>query len=417
MASGSSLETIWSAKGVRLTPRQSPLSGCYVSWSHQIDAASVRVGILVFSALLAGNPGSDARLWIRANGAAGEIATESLDVKVEGSEARHNITIRIPSMAKRISFGLFVRGGAEVNASEVSLRLIGWAPMSPSPFDFFESAIRTIRLNAWNASDVDWTEFVRSAATDLRRAKASVDVYPIIRAAITALNDNHSHFVTPEMAARYRTSGVSLGDITISKVADGVGYISIPGFAGIDETAAFNFADQIATALLDIKSDATRGCVIDLRYNRGGNMWPMLAGLDNILDRGEIGYFELRDGQRLSWRDHLKTLFPIMKGNYYPIRPMAVLLSNLTSSAGEALAVALRGQPKTCCFGHKTAGRANSNSAFTLQDESQLIVKTAVLVDRLGRTYGDHVIPDHPSSETFNTEEALWDAASWIMTY
>ena len=43
-----------------------------------------------------------------------------------------------------------------------------------------------------------------------------------------------------------------------------------------------------------------RGWIVDLRQNTGGNMWPMIAAVAGLLDRGILGHF-LPDGQRQAW--------------------------------------------------------------------------------------------------------------------
>lgn len=38
--------------------------------------------------------------------------------------------------------------------------------------------------------------------------------------------------------------------------------------------------------------------IIDLRENRGGNMYPMLAGLSSLLPEGDLFSFAYRSGQK-----------------------------------------------------------------------------------------------------------------------
>ena len=47
--------------------------------------------------------------------------------------------------------------------------------------------------------------------------------------------------------------------------------------------------------------DHLAGWIVDLRHNRGGNMWPMVAGLGPLLGEGRAGAFVDPDGGATWW--------------------------------------------------------------------------------------------------------------------
>jgi hypothetical protein len=57
---------------------------------------------------------------------------------------------------------------------------------------------------------------------------------------------------------------------------------------------------------------------------------------------------------------------------------IAVLLSSATSSSGEAVAIAFRGNPNTRSFGQRTRGLTTANGRFTPSDGAIIILTQAI---------------------------------------
>jgi len=74
--------------------------------------------------------------------------------------------------------------------------------------------------------------------------------------------------------------------------------------------------------------------------------------------------------------------------------PVAVLTSQFTASAGEAIVVAFRGRPHTSSFGAVTAGVPTGNAPKMLSDGALLVVTAAFDADRTGRTYDSPILPN-----------------------
>jgi hypothetical protein len=58
-------------------------------------------------------------------------------------------------------------------------------------------------------------------------------------------------------------------------------YALVPGFMG-DQAQVQAFADRLASMVAKQAAQHPQGWIIDLRTNWGGNMWPMIAGLEPI---------------------------------------------------------------------------------------------------------------------------------------
>jgi hypothetical protein len=64
------------------------------------------------------------------------------------------------------------------------------------------------------------------------------------------------------------------------------GYLRVVGMPTGDNT---QLAEPILAAICSLQTLGAKHWIVDLRYNGGGNMFPMLAGLSTILGEGEIG--------------------------------------------------------------------------------------------------------------------------------
>lgn len=169
---------------------------------------------------------------------------------------------------------------------------------------------------------------------------------------------------------------------------DGVGYLKVVGIGGGDVKKQ---ADFIRKGLVDLKAKGVDKWILDLRFNGGGNMEPMIAGLAPLLGDGYIGgamdnknqitrNYHIKDGQF----DNAGRIVCEMKNTSMISRDekVAVLLSRYTISSGELVAVAFKGRENTRFIGEETAGYTTGNGYEYLNDELILIISEDVYMDR-----------------------------------
>ena len=188
---------------------------------------------------------------------------------------------------------------------------------------------------------------------------------------------------------------------------------------------AYGLALQQRIVELD---DGTRcGWVVDVSSNGGGNMWPMLLGLLPLLqgtpdaEGAQIGAFRSADGPQW-WRqaegevrqDGGETLRSRQAA--YSLRsgsaPVAVVMGARTASAGEAVALAFRGQAASRSFGQPSAGFSTGNRPVTLVDGTTLLLTHNVMTDRNGRGDGAALQPDQA---TASGPAAVAAAQAWLL--
>lgn len=183
------------------------------------------------------------------------------------------------------------------------------------------------------------------------------------------------------------------------------GYIRLPGI-----NAGGSLAQQRAAAVVVRDSVArlfghrVNAWILDLRLNDGGAMAPMLAGIAPLLGDGHLGGF-------VDYAGHAQEQWFLKHGNFYldtlavttlpaPARrirsnqPIAVLLSGLTASSGEIVAISLKGRPATRFFGEPTYGAITANTSYLIQGTAYLTLAGSVDADRNGQVYPLRVQPD-----------------------
>ena len=254
--------------------------------------------------------------------------------------------------------------------------------------------------------EIDWAAFRAHVLQKAQGAQTTADTYEAIRFAIGKLNDGHSFLVTPGGDGSGWVSASTPEDLTSRLLEGRFGYLLLPSFAGRDSfnpASAAAFAARVQEAVARQDSAGACGWVIDLRFNSGGNMWPMLAGVGEVLGAGEVGGFLGSGGSHVPWiyawgsagtpGNRAVTVDPTARlGQSQP--PAAVLTSGKTSSAGEALVTAFRGRPSARAFGTATQGASTANQAIWLGDGAMLFLTVAIYADRVGQVYGGPLEPD-----------------------
>ena len=186
---------------------------------------------------------------------------------------------------------------------------------------------------------------------------------------------------------------------------DGIALIKLPPFSGNRDEGI-----KYAKTVLDAVPDDIKGAVIDLRDNRGGNMYPMIAAVHRFIGDDDILRFRTR--KRTQW---IELPFVIQGTGVERMSriecPVAILTNEWTASSGEATLLCFRGLDYVRVFGSPTAGYASANQPFPLPGGDQLVLTTGCDVARTGE-----VFCDDPIDPDVLTDTPLEDALEWIKT-
>ncbi len=145
---------------------------------------------------------------------------------------------------------------------------------------------------------------------------------------------------------------------------DRVALVRVNGFSATAQ-------DQALAAIGSLQAKATKGVILDLRTNGGGDLNVFLSFLSKFLKDGPFGYETSRKGDRIA-------LGP--DGSYAGLKvPLVVLVSDSTASAAEAFSAAVKRYGIGKVVGTRTAGCVGIGSRYGLPDGSAVSVTTRKL--------------------------------------
>ncbi|MBX3564969.1 MAG: hypothetical protein KF730_10380 [Sphingomonas sp.] len=402
-----------------------------------VDAAAFRGKLVRFSARVAvSKPGAHAGLGMAVIRPKPKYAgfRYGMDDKSLQAGAWREVAIvgRVAREATQINLTIDIRGDADIIVDEVKLEAVtpDAKPPSAEAKAYLESAIALIQANHIDSAKADWARVSADAHADIGGAVTPGDTHNAIRGILGALGEKHS-FLRPPLPVKPATAGTVAGaphaapPLPTSELVDNrYGVIRLPGLntfaAGGNELGEL-YRRIIRDALLNMDAQPICGWVVDLRDDTGGNMWPMLHGLDPLLGAAPFGSFIDPKGAVTIWQRTASGMAPLpeqpraLPPSYvlaHADAPVAVLIGPRTASSGEMTAMALIGRANVRTFGEPSGGYTTGNSAFPLSDGALLVLTGVFVRDRTGKEYRDAIQPDVKTMAADAQAEAIrWLAA------
>lgn len=261
------------------------------------------------------------------------------------------------------------------------------------------------------SSRVDWTALEAEVLQRNNTILSTDDFVRKMKLIFQAMGDTHGAFYFNGRRIRYGNNSefkvrpsllkafeAGKPEVKAVILESGYGYISVPGTSNYDQRTCQQLQDSLCS--LELKD--LKGIVIDLRLNEGGSVYPGFSGLNQLFGSELVAYSANLDGSPQSAWSVRKGAFlqggrqaVVVKNGCKPNKDLkiAILLSQITASSGEMLAVAFKGREKTIFIGEKTAGFTTINSEFRI-GKHYLGIASGFITDRKGRVYFDHVEPD-----------------------
>lgn len=293
---------------------------------------------------------------------------------------------------------------------------------------------------------VSWDSLSSEMYVAAKDAKKIDDLKPAFEILLNGLRDHHGHIrrtsdysIIANFTDHKNSRNVDkrVYDSEIWKIVNDVesrfeyallpnkiGYLKIvgvgPNLDGQKEV------ERIRNSLTELCKDKVNKWVIDLRYNGGGNINVMLAGIAPLLDTKTVVTIQDEDKNTIATAEIRKGNFWYRGSNVFPIKTktkirnprIAVLTSRWTTSSGEFVAVAFKGQKNTRFFGEATNGKTTENSWEIINGELALVISTGVYCDRNGNTYAENVEPDievpFEVEENREKDKGIIEAINWL---
>ncbi len=315
-----------------------------------------------------------------------------------------------------------------------------------TPQELLQKTIDTAESVSLYSSEVDWDSLRMELSVCGEGARTTAELYPCFERMFNALRDHHA---TMRSAADYGIVA-SFTDFSNSRKTDdrefssegwaivndlesrfeyalldgNVGYLKVVGIGG--NVDGQKEAERIRAAIEELHGEGVERWILDLRYNGGGNINVMMAGLAPLFDEGSVA--GLQDAE-----EEVRSAAEIRDGNFFymdvnafeiPSKlslqspKIAVLLSRWTVSSGELLAISLKGQDKVRFFGERTGGYTTNNGWDVLSDELFMSISTAVFCDREGKAYPKYVEPDvlvdFEINVALDVDQGVLEALRWL---
>lgn len=151
---------------------------------------------------------------------------------------------------------------------------------------------------------------------------------------------------------------IKIESVTYRMIGD-TGYVKIANFY---ENTAQDFTDAVDALV----QQGAKGLVFDVRYNGGGYLHELIDMLDYLLPEGVIFRSEDREGKTYTEQSDDQCIE----------LPMAVLVNDMTYSAAEYFAEAIREFDWGTVVGGKTSGKGYSQNLIYLSDGSAVNLST-----------------------------------------
>lgn len=283
-----------------------------------------------------------------------------------------------------------------------------------------DSIYTFMKFNSATRDRVHWEREDERFRVCMQAARSAEDTVNCLVGVLAALNDVHSsiqfngkryaHYAPMEESERQRlyqwmSKAQSLsGKVKAAMLPGKIAYLRVPGYSLYDPAQIHTAAQGLRDSLLSLAVQKPRGYLIDLRFNTGGNLYPMLAGLSPLLGTGVVAQDVDADGAVVRhWRlaegnlwleDKACTWLPVYQGIDLSKAKVVVMLGPVTMSSGSITAVAFKQRPRTTFLGEPTAaGYTTSTNFFYFSPEVMLNFATHFVADR-DRVIHDAVQPD-----------------------
>lgn len=301
---------------------------------------------------------------------------------------------------------------------------------------FYDSLIYYLKTDYLYRDSVEWSKVDAIKDQALQAASFSeslafcTEVFDAINGSHLNLFSDHGfykwskgrQYVQEDFNINYLLKYEKQPGFEVRVIEDQYGYILMPAMLMLDLSQdSINLETQrMYDEIMKINADHDiKGWIIDLRFNSGGNVFPMLTSLYHFLgdqtlynctdlenklrsevylDNGAI--YDSEDGENKA------TIIPSAEPNLEV--PVAMITGILTASAGELIPISFSGRANITTIGEPTAGFTTANSLTELPFDTKITLTTSFMKDRNYR-YNSVINPDIIIEKEANFEDLCQD--------
>ncbi|UEG51464.1 S41 family peptidase [Mucilaginibacter daejeonensis] len=376
------------------------------------------------------------QVWDSRNRIISTRTSQMQDSGLSGTNDWKQLTLKFlaDTNARRVKLGAYLMGNGTVWLDDFALQELPNASGEASKdlIKFAGEITSLVRKRSIYADSVNWQAVdmgIKTLAASGLTMEESPLILDFIISRLRLAGDKHSNYKTKTSAQSYAIRNNVILQPEGKLLKGDIGYIAVPGFGSVSDTASVNFAKRIQDLIMDTDTQQEiKGWVVDMRQNGGGNMAPMIAGLGPLIGEGTVGYFVYPDS-----KDRTRNVWTYNKGSFdvdgrkqvsvkrpYTLRKqdskIAVLIGPNTGSSGEMATLSFVGRPDTKLFGEPTAGYMTTNQSIKLSTGAYLYLATGYAADRNKKSYLTDIKPDLKVATEKDKEKdkALDEAMAWL---
>ena len=291
--------------------------------------------------------------------------------------------------------------------------------------DVETQALRPRMQAEYDAAKARLLALVGTPAPSLERAT----IYDAARAMLSTLDtDGHTLLWSKQQASTWdaSTHPEAAAQVSAVRTVDAPGGRSVlvirPPRTTFHDTPSTRVYTEALVAQVNRKlagPSAPCGLVIDLGEQAGGSAWPVIPALSPLITSDNAARLVDRDGRRRplipkgapEWA--FGGTLPTSDLLRFAGRRFAVILTAQTASAGELVAVALRGEPAVRTFGRPTYGLTTANLPTSLPDGATVLLTISRFAYGDGPALRGPLVPDVAAGKAATPDDVLAEAAAW----
>lgn len=310
-----------------------------------------------------------------------------------------------------------------------------------------DSVISRTKLTSMYSSIVNWDSLEKEVYAKAITAKNLEDLKPAFTTLLNGLKDHHGRILNaenystlanftdyknlnhPDQRPRSTEIWKIVNDSSMhfeARLLKGnIGYLKIVGIppnANLEQEAR-----KIRNEVLKLSKLKVNKWIIDLRYNGGGNMHPMVEGVAPLIGEGKVGStVDIKGNKQFDWEiknsNFIYFNYQLLdlpnKPTYAHPPKLAVLISRYTVSSGELLATCFKGRPNTRFFGEASGALTSNNNWEIVNNKVILNISTGVFCDRNGINYRYNIPVDvdvpFEIEKDIESQTAIQEVKKWL---
>jgi carboxyl-terminal processing protease len=177
---------------------------------------------------------------------------------------------------------------------------------APPALAYLEAAVDTLEAHHILGPTFDWEELRLATLERAEGAQTPEETHEAIRWALGDVGEKHGYFMAPlpdteATGTPAEDEGAAQVPLATLELRRDMALITVPSFWDPTGRGSQSYATQLQNLVKQADAAGVCGWIVDVRGNRGGNMWAMLAGLGPLLGEGNVGAFVGREGTTGSW--------------------------------------------------------------------------------------------------------------------